>query len=54
VQSGIKHVVIVLLDPDPRNSGQGVQRLENVGVTVEVGLCCDKVSIFLGAHLGKS
>lgn len=54
VQSGIKKVEISLIDPDPRNSGKGIQQLENGGVTVNVGLCREKVRKFLTPYLGKS
>lgn len=53
-KAGIKHVVVAMLDPDPRNSGKGIAMLEQAGVTVEVGLCQTQVSQFLGPYLGKS
>ncbi|MBC7005371.1 riboflavin-specific deaminase [Photobacterium sp. BZF1] len=53
-EAGIKHVVVAMLDPDPRNSGKGIAILEQAGVRVEVGLCRDQVSQFLGPYLGKS
>ncbi|MBY5946785.1 bifunctional diaminohydroxyphosphoribosylaminopyrimidine deaminase/5-amino-6-(5-phosphoribosylamino)uracil reductase RibD [Photobacterium rosenbergii] len=53
-KAGIKHVVVAMLDPDPRNSGKGIAILEQAGVTVEVGLCQAQVSPFLGPYLGKS
>ena len=53
-EAGIKHVVVAMLDPDPRNSGKGIAMLEQAGVMVEVGLCQTQVSQFLGPYLGKS
>ncbi len=32
VKSGIKHVVVSILDPDLRNSGRGIQILEQAGI----------------------
>ncbi len=38
IEAGVERVVCAGLDPDPRVSGAGVQRLEEAGVTVEVGM----------------
>ena len=54
VNSGIKNVVVAMLDPDPRNSGKGIQILQQAGINVEVGLCEKKVAEFLTPYLGKS
>lgn len=54
VKSGIKKVVVAILDPDPRNSGKGIAILSEAGVEVEVGLCSQQVSEFLTPYLGKS
>ena len=54
VRSGIKKVVVALLDPDSRNNGKGVAMLEAGGVAVEVGLCARQVGEFLAPYLGKS
>ncbi len=35
IQAGIKRVVISVLDPDPRTSGQGIARLRAAGVDVQ-------------------
>ncbi len=54
VNSGINHVVVSILDPDSRNSGKGIELLEQSGVTVEVGLCEKQVGNFLMPYLNKS
>ena len=54
VKAGVKHVVVAMLDPDPRNNGRGVAILESHGVKVDVGLCQEQVSAFLTPYLGKS
>lgn len=54
VEAGVKHVVVAMLDPDPRNNGRGVAILESHGVKVDVGLCQAQASAFLTPYLGKS
>jgi pyrimidine deaminase RibD-like protein len=38
VKSGVRKVVVALIDPDPRNRGAGINILREAGVSVEVGL----------------
>ncbi len=38
IASGIKHVVIGTLDPNPRHRGGGIALLESAGITVKVGV----------------
>jgi len=54
VKSGIKHVVVAMLDPDPRNSGKGIEILKEAGVSVEIGLAELEVTSFLSPYLGHS
>ncbi len=43
IESGLKHVVIATLDPNPLVSGKGVEQLEEAGISVVVG-CLEKES----------
>jgi pyrimidine deaminase RibD-like protein len=54
VEAGVKHVVVAMLDPDPRNNGRGVAILKSHGVKVDMGLCQAQASAFLTPYLGKS
>ncbi len=54
VASGIKRVVVAMLDPDPRNSGAGIKILQAGGVDVSVGLLeCEAIADLL-PYLGSS
>ncbi len=39
IKNGIKKVYIGTLDPNPLNSGRGMQKLKSAGIAVEMGLC---------------
>jgi diaminohydroxyphosphoribosylaminopyrimidine deaminase/5-amino-6-(5-phosphoribosylamino)uracil reductase len=39
IAAGIARCVAALEDPDPRVSGNGIRRLEQAGIAVDVGLC---------------
>ncbi len=54
IDSGIKHVVVAMLDPDPRNNGRGIKMLRDAGVVVEFGCCEAEVGKFLSPYLGLS
>ncbi|MCY4401218.1 MAG: bifunctional diaminohydroxyphosphoribosylaminopyrimidine deaminase/5-amino-6-(5-phosphoribosylamino)uracil reductase RibD [Candidatus Poribacteria bacterium] len=39
IQAGITHVYVAHNDPNPMVSGKGIAQLEEVGITVNVGIC---------------
>jgi diaminohydroxyphosphoribosylaminopyrimidine deaminase/5-amino-6-(5-phosphoribosylamino)uracil reductase len=41
VAAGVARVVVAMVDPDPRVSGQGLARLERAGLVVETGLMAE-------------
>lgn len=49
--SGIKHVVIATLDPDPRNASAGVDILKAAGIEVVVGVLEQRVLNEFGEYL---
>ena len=38
IKAGIKHVVIAMVDPNPKVSGKGISMLEDAGITTSTGL----------------
>jgi len=48
IDSGIKNVVISILDPNPIVKGKGVKALRSSGINVNVGLCKSEAS-----HINK-
>jgi pyrimidine deaminase RibD-like protein len=54
VASGIKRVIVAMLDPDPRNAGAGIQILRAGGVDVSVGLLECEAIADLAPYLGIS
>jgi diaminohydroxyphosphoribosylaminopyrimidine deaminase/5-amino-6-(5-phosphoribosylamino)uracil reductase len=51
IDAGVARVVIALRDPDQRVSGQGIERLRDAGISVEVGLGADEGARLLEPYL---
>ncbi|MHC5933322.1 riboflavin-specific deaminase [Nostoc sp.] len=49
----IHEIYVSIVDPDPRNNGQGLDILRKSGKTVNVGLCANEVNAFLNQYLIK-
>lgn len=54
IKHGIERVVVALVDPDPRNNGQGLGKLRQAGVEVVQGVYAEEVREFLEQYLGNS
>lgn len=51
---GIGRVVVAALDPDPRNSGKGIDILKDAGVDVAVGVLKEPAMADLEPYLNRS
>src|SRR5262249_30151060 len=51
VDRGISSVFVGIIDPDPRNSGNGLQMLRDAGVAVELGILESAIRSFLSPYL---
>ncbi|MEL6866632.1 MAG: bifunctional diaminohydroxyphosphoribosylaminopyrimidine deaminase/5-amino-6-(5-phosphoribosylamino)uracil reductase RibD [Bacteroidota bacterium] len=53
VKYPVKKVYVSLIDPHPKNQGEGIRILEEAGIPVEVGLLKEEVAAFLSPYLIK-
>ncbi len=51
IAAGVARVVIALEDPDPNVSGQGIAKLRDAGIEVEIGVGAEEVARDLEAYL---
>jgi len=51
IDSGIKRVVVGIVDPDEKVSGRGISRLREAGVTVEIGILADQITAQLAPYI---
>lgn len=51
IEAGIERVIVAMVDPDPRVSGQGIALLKASGVDVEVGVEHDTVAAQLAPYI---
>ena len=54
VERGIRSVFVGIIDPDPRNNGNGLQLLRDGGVSVELGILEGEIHTFLAPYLAQS
>lgn len=54
ITRGVCRVVVAIIDPDPRNNGQGLAKLRKAGVEVIEGVCAREVHVFLAQYLRNS
>jgi diaminohydroxyphosphoribosylaminopyrimidine deaminase / 5-amino-6-(5-phosphoribosylamino)uracil reductase len=51
IAAGVRRVVVGIVDPDPRVSGAGIERLREAGVEVEVGVGASEIEASLAPYL---
>jgi pyrimidine deaminase RibD-like protein len=51
IAKSIRHVVVAIVDPDPRNDGAGIAKLRSAGVEVQLGVLAAEAQADLGPYL---
>ena len=51
IEKGIRNVVVGMLDPHPKNQGNGIQMLKDANVNVKVGVLQEQINYELGDYL---
>lgn len=54
IEKGAKELFVAVVDPHPKNRGNGIRLLREAGVDVETGILKDRVMSFLGQYLINS
>ena len=54
IQSGIKRVLIAIMDPDKRVNGAGIKQLKQAGLEVEVGLMRREAIKYIPSFLARN
>jgi pyrimidine deaminase RibD-like protein len=54
VECKIKKVFVAILDPDPRNSGKGIEILRTAGIEIDLGILADEATTDLSPYLNLS
>ena len=51
IDRGARSVYVGIIDPHPQNRGAGIEKLENAGVSVQLGILESEIRSDLAAHL---
>lgn len=51
ISSGIKSIYVAIIDPHPKNNGEGIKLLQDAGINVTLGVLAESAHVELGAYL---